>query len=315
MVVEKDNIPEPEFAVFWSERGSLEASKEDCDKTMHAKLLIAGALGGALSLLGQRVTGSMTANIRGGGGEGKCTIEVWVDDVAEVEIRGQNAVIRTINGQPATFRRFVCNQAMPMNPSGFRFKGIDGRGRQDLVRQPGGGPAVIRIEDSKGGGEGYTFDIFWSGGSGGGFGGGGFGGGGGGGYNRPGYGGGGGGYTGGPGSGWNNGWGSGSGWSNAGDFNFEGGRRGSGSYRDRNGQTRRLDAARVSINDGGNLTVSFQSDSGTIQFNGRIERRDGRRVYAQVNGSGMYGQMELEMSARDTVRRISLQAVDLFWNN
>ena len=107
-----------------------------------------------------------TANIRGGGGDGKCTIEVEVDGVAEVEIRGNVARLRTREGQRATWRRFDCNQPMPARPFAFRFRGIDGRGRQDLVRDPGnGGVAVIRIEDSKGGREGYTFDIMWRGGT------------------------------------------------------------------------------------------------------------------------------------------------------
>jgi len=107
------------------------------------------------------------ANIRGGsGGDGKCTIEVEVDDVAEIEIRGTMARLRTRAGQPAQFRRFDCNQPMPTRPYDFRFRGIDGRGRQDLVRDPGNnGVAVVRIEDSKNGREGYTFDIMWRGGS------------------------------------------------------------------------------------------------------------------------------------------------------
>lgn len=105
------------------------------------------------------------ADIRGGGepGRGKCTAEVVVDGAAEVEIRGDSAVLRTLNGRPAQWRRFECNAPMPRNPAEFRFAGVDGRGRQELVRQPdqGGGP-VIRIEDPQGGAEAYTFDIFWS---------------------------------------------------------------------------------------------------------------------------------------------------------
>jgi hypothetical protein len=55
---------------------------------------------------------------------------------------------------------------LPNRPADFRFAGVDGRGRQTLVRDPrNGGPAVIRIEDSGGGSEGYTFDIFWGGGN------------------------------------------------------------------------------------------------------------------------------------------------------
>jgi len=109
------------------------------------------------------------ADIRGGGDSGKCTIEVVVDGVAEVEVRGDTARLRTLAGMPATWRRFVCNEVMPPNPVDFRFHGIDGRGRQELVRDPGrGGVAVVRIEDPKSGSEGYTFDLEWRGAGGGG---------------------------------------------------------------------------------------------------------------------------------------------------
>ncbi|HXJ38031.1 MAG TPA: hypothetical protein VNH18_02065, partial [Bryobacteraceae bacterium] len=44
----------------------------------------------------------------------------------------------------------------------FHFAGVDGRGRQNLTRDPrNGGVAVVRIEDSDGGSEGYTFDVTW----------------------------------------------------------------------------------------------------------------------------------------------------------
>jgi DUF3011 family protein len=110
---------------------------------------------------------SIRANIRGGGGDGKCTFEVEVDDVAEVEIRGDQGFLRTISGSPARWRRLDCNQALPSAPNDFRFQGIDGRGRQDLVRDPNSnrGVAVVRIEDPQRGREGYTGDITWRGGS------------------------------------------------------------------------------------------------------------------------------------------------------
>jgi len=104
------------------------------------------------------------ADITGGGDRdhGKCTIEVVVDGVAEVEIRGDHALLRNLGGQQPQWRRFVCNSPMPPNPAGFRFAGVDGRGRQTLVHPPErGGPAVVRIEDPPSGSEGYTFDIFW----------------------------------------------------------------------------------------------------------------------------------------------------------
>jgi hypothetical protein len=123
---------------------------------------------GFAALLPAQSTQTMRANIRGGGGDhGKCTIEVEVDGVADVEVRGDVGRIRTLQGQPSNWRRFECNSVMPRNPVGFRFKGVDGRGNVQLVRDPGNsGVAVVRIEDKKGGREGYTFDLEWSGGSG-----------------------------------------------------------------------------------------------------------------------------------------------------
>ena len=104
------------------------------------------------------------ANIRGG--ENKCTFEVRVDGIAEVEIHGDYGVLHTIQGAPAQWVRLDCGNRFPNNPSDFRFKGVDGRGSQTLVRDPrgSGGVAVIRIEDPRGGTEGYTGDILWSGG-------------------------------------------------------------------------------------------------------------------------------------------------------
>ena len=125
-----------------------------------------GAVLAVLSLPVSAQTLSRRATFRGGESpnEGKCTIEVVVDIVAEVEVRGDNAVLRTVSGQPAQWRRFECTGRMPDNPANFRFKGVDGRGRQDLVRDPrGGGPAVVRIEDRDGGTEAYTFDLIWTG--------------------------------------------------------------------------------------------------------------------------------------------------------
>src|SRR5262245_37972299 len=94
---------------------------------------------------------------------GRCTIEVVVDGAAEVDIRGGNAVLRNLSGQPPQWRRFECTAIMPSNLAQFRFAGVDGRGRQQLIRDPrNGGVATVRIEDPDSGAEGYTFDLTWS---------------------------------------------------------------------------------------------------------------------------------------------------------
>ena len=135
--------------------------------TYMSKILLLGAAG--LVLLGGSAGAQVLerrATMVGGGNPngGKCTIEVVVDEAAEVEIRGDRAVLRNLAGQPPQWRRFQCSGVLPPNPTDFRFQGVDGRGRQELVRDPrNGGTAVIRIEDPPGGAEGYTFDIMWNG--------------------------------------------------------------------------------------------------------------------------------------------------------
>ena len=129
---------------------------------MNSRLLV-GAIA-VTSSLGAQVA-ERSASMRGGGNpyNGKCTIEVVVDGSAEVEIRGDRAVLRNLAGRPPEWRRFECNGVMSPNPVDFRFQGIAGRGRQTLVRDPrrNQGAIVVLLEDPDNGSEGYTFDILW----------------------------------------------------------------------------------------------------------------------------------------------------------
>ena len=125
-----------------------------------AALLIGAAFASALFAQGT----SRQAVVTGGGSadRGKCTIEVVVDGSAKVEIRGNTATLRDLNGQQPQWRRFECTAVMPGNPANFRFQGVDGRGRQTLIQDPrNGGSAIVQIQDPQGGAEGYTFDIMW----------------------------------------------------------------------------------------------------------------------------------------------------------
>lgn len=123
-------------------------------------LLLAGIAGYGQSVVSQRasMTGSRGVN-------GKCTIEVNVDSMAEIEIAGDRAELHTLSGTPANWVRFECSDPLPRFPDNFKFKGIAGRGRKELLRDPrtNRGVAVARIEDPKAGRENYTFDIEWSG--------------------------------------------------------------------------------------------------------------------------------------------------------
>jgi hypothetical protein len=98
-----------------------------------------------------------------GGGE-SCNLMVLVDGVAEVEIRGDRAVLRNISGQPPQFRAFECSRPIPPNAPGLRFIAESGRGRQEMAREyREGGPVIVHIEDHDGGAGEYRFRIAWGG--------------------------------------------------------------------------------------------------------------------------------------------------------
>lgn len=113
---------------------------------MYSRRLTIGGLVVAASLVSAQTTTRRAAIVGGGdANHGKCTVEVVVDASAQVEIRGDNATLRNTGGQAPQWRRFECTGAMPANPTNFRFAGVDGRGRQTLLRDPrnNGGAAVV----------------------------------------------------------------------------------------------------------------------------------------------------------------------------
>lgn len=120
----------------------------------------------SLTMTANAQTFRQRANITGGDPDrGRCFMEVVVDGAVEIQIRGDDAAINNLNGRPPEIRRFECTRPLPPEAADFRFRGIDGRGRQTLVRDPReGGGAVIRIEDPQGGSDRYAFEITWRGG-------------------------------------------------------------------------------------------------------------------------------------------------------
>ena len=99
------------------------------------RVFVIGTLGAMLVLTasgwGQA---TINAQVTVGGGSGKCTFEVRVDGVADVQIRGNQGYLQTKAGMPAQWVRLKCNQPLPRNPNHFRFAGVDGRGQQYLLR-------------------------------------------------------------------------------------------------------------------------------------------------------------------------------------
>jgi hypothetical protein len=131
---------------------------------MYRRSLLILACVGLVSAAAQAQQRRATLTGNSNSSRGKCTIEVVVDGSADVEISGDSAILHNQSGQQPQWRRFECTARMPVNPANFRFAGVDGRGRQQLIRDPqNGGAAVVRIEDNANGTEGYTFDITWDG--------------------------------------------------------------------------------------------------------------------------------------------------------
>lgn len=98
--------------------------------------------------------------------DGKCTIRVRIDDEADVELRGNRVIIHVVKGAPGRDEGSECNSPLPYGGlSNFQFRGVDGRGQVRLVQEPRDSnrwSAVVNIVDSKGGDEGYTFDLTWN---------------------------------------------------------------------------------------------------------------------------------------------------------
>ncbi len=120
--------------------------------------------------LAQRGTVSINPRITGGGdsSSGKCIVRLMVDNTVNVRIGNGQILVDTVEGQPSRDDRSECTSMLRngRSLSDFRFRGIDGRGEVRLAsdpRQDQRGEAVISIRDTKGGEEGYTFEVSWQG--------------------------------------------------------------------------------------------------------------------------------------------------------
>ena len=154
---------------FWSDDCQIERRKRAI--VMNNQIYCCAAIVFVLARPVHANPVSRRATITGGGGNGRCTIEVSVDHAAEVEISGDRGLLTTIAGQPADWRRFQCNAPLPRNPADFRFVKTGGRGTARLLQDPRNteGRAVVEINDPQGGRGGYTFDLQWGGSGGGGW--------------------------------------------------------------------------------------------------------------------------------------------------
>src|SRR5512146_342870 len=69
-----------------------------------------------------------------GAREGRCEIRVWVDNRAEVRMRGDSIFVRTLEGSRGRDEGSECTQPLPYNSvRGFQIRQIAGRTRVTLA--------------------------------------------------------------------------------------------------------------------------------------------------------------------------------------
>ena len=97
--------------------------------------------------------------------EGRCQIRVWVDNRAEVRMRGDTIFVRTVEGSKGRDEGSECSQPLPFNSvRDFQIRQTAGRSRVDLAQEPSrmnNYTALISIEDRQGGGDNYAFEVSW----------------------------------------------------------------------------------------------------------------------------------------------------------
>jgi hypothetical protein len=100
-----------------------------------------------------------------GARDGFCEVRVIVDDVAEVGLRGERVLVRTLQGAPARDAGTTCTAPLPRTgATNLRVRAVEGRGNVQLVEQPNpqnGYTAVMRIEDPQAGAAEYRLRIDW----------------------------------------------------------------------------------------------------------------------------------------------------------
>src|SRR5205807_3622307 len=94
-----------------------------------------------------------------------CEVRVWVDNRAEVRMRGDAIFVRTLEGSKGRDEGSECSQPLPYNSvRDFQIRQTAGRNRVALAQEPSrmnNYTAMISIDDRQGGGDNYAFEVSW----------------------------------------------------------------------------------------------------------------------------------------------------------
>jgi hypothetical protein len=97
--------------------------------------------------------------------EGRCEIHVWVDNRAEVRMRGDQIFVRTLEGANSRDEGSECSQPLPYNSvRDFQIRQTGGRNPVNVAQQPNRSnnyTATMLISDPQNGGDNYTFEVNW----------------------------------------------------------------------------------------------------------------------------------------------------------
>jgi hypothetical protein len=140
------------------------------------KLAVAGALFGSAAAMAQDYRlGDSPRTYRIGptasewnlaANEGQCRLRVWVDDRAQVQLRGDQVIVNTRSGKRSYDRGSVCTQPLPFHSvDDFRVTMEQGRGRVTDVNSPNrrnNFTGAVTIEDPQSGGDNYELVVAWT---------------------------------------------------------------------------------------------------------------------------------------------------------
>ena len=126
-------------------------------------LLTFAALAGLTAMASAQPLYRQATMIRPGDpSEGRCTVSVSVQGAADVEIRGDNATLRTVAGPAPQWQRFECTGPLPYSSANLQLRAIEGNGKITLTRDSSSGNvAIVRITNPEPADPLYTFDLFW----------------------------------------------------------------------------------------------------------------------------------------------------------